>query len=56
MGMVLEVNVILIGKEIVDKVMDVVVCIGCGVCVVICKNGFVVLFILVKINYFNIFL
>lgn len=56
MGVVFEVNFILVLKDDVDSVFDVVICIGCGVCVVQCFNGVVQFFIVVKVVYFGFLL
>jgi succinate dehydrogenase / fumarate reductase iron-sulfur subunit len=48
-----EANAIPIGKEIVDRAMDVAACIGCGACVATCKNASAALFTSAKINHLN---
>lgn len=50
-GQVQDVNVILVEKSLFFSVMDVVECIGCGVCVVVCFNVLVMLFVSVKVSY-----
>ncbi|WP_185876716.1 succinate dehydrogenase/fumarate reductase iron-sulfur subunit [Blattabacterium cuenoti] len=47
-------NMIPISKDIADKAFDASICIGCGACVVACKNRSAMLFVSAKVSQFSL--